>query len=172
MTSEKRPDLDPATKQAEKRRGYPGTFYDVIIALLESDVESQSVQRQYAKDFNSKLLGVVKGLRPMQPWIVFAAAFIPPVLLVLLLGHIYCYMPMLFGAAFDAEKAKAIAGLSTPLTALIIGTFASFIIVYSTLLVGIFSQLKTGMERYREKNSALNMPVVANAVEKVINHSG
>lgn len=165
--------VDEAAKQAgERHRDGSETLNKVIIALLESDLETRGIRQQYAKELNPKLLDIVGDIRRMRWAIVLVAMATPLVLLFLLLARIYSGLPALIAGNKEvadaimnlAQKAEDVGMLAAPLTALIIGTFASFIIVYTALLIGAFRGIA---ESSREKEPAQDIPsAVLDTIQK------
>ena len=60
---------------------------------------------------------------------------------------------------------KMVEALTTPITALIAGTYFSITAIFLALLRGVFSDS-------RKKNSASNIPLVANAIQKMTGNGG
>lgn len=119
---------------------------EILAAALEAEVNDINSRLKHSDNINPVIVSGAKDIRRMRRIIVFVAAAVPLVLLGILLIPVYSGLPILINEKAEAlkaveglaQKADAISALTTPLTALIIGTFASFIIVYSALLVGIF----------------------------------
>lgn len=126
------------------------TFSDVLVSWAEQDLEEQKLQQGHSKVLNPVLLGIVEHVKRMRIVIVGVAIILPPYLLWALLSRVYAHWDMLLEG--KAPAAAISDAMATPVTALIIGTFASFIIVYSALLIGVFSQFKAASDASRDKS--------------------
>lgn len=161
-----------SAEQAEERHPNDAdTFNKALISLLESDLEMQGIRQKHAKELNPKLLSMAWDIRLIR-WVVVPVAVVTPILLLwFLLSQIYSGLPMLINSKMEAlmavdkalQKAEMVSALSAPLTALIIGTFASFVIVYTALLVGIF---RSGVFREKESTSDIS-PAVFDAIRNM-----
>ena len=147
---------DPITKSLKQdAKESPKTPDEVLenirVGMAQIGLKERELRHEIAK----------KDVRSMRRWIVVVGAIVPFVMLVLLLGHVYWYWPM-----FDVTKASTDTSFSVPMTALIIGTFASFIVVYSTMLVGVF---RSASDSSREKQSESDIySIVSKAVQSAM----
>lgn len=103
----------------------------------------------------------------MRQHIVRVAWIVPLILLALLWVLIVVFV--IVWAIKGAPSREVLEALSAPMTALIVGTFASFILVYSALVIGIFSQLKNADDS-REQNLSIMPGVVSDAVKKTVSN--
>lgn len=141
-------------------------FRKVVHAILSAEEADRSLQKEHAEAFHPTLLGIAKFAFRVR-WVLFLiSAATPMFLLYMLLPRIYKHWDMLL--AGEMNYAAAGGDLTAPIVALIIGTFASFIVVYSALLMGVFSQLKNAAGESRDKLSPISSNAVTEVVKKVM----
>ena len=130
---------------------------DIKVAKKEQAQDNEGLE----KVREVVILGITRDIRIMRIVVVIVAMAVPLCLLWLLLSRIYYYLPWLIYGKTEAltENAAMISNaLTAPMTALIIGTFASFIVVYSALLFGV---LKGVSDSSREKQSESDIQSIA-----------
>lgn len=163
MTNEKTP-LESDAQEAMERYGDspPQAVNRYILTWMEQDIQWRNIQQKHALAINPKLRDIIEQTRWMRIGIVVAAAITPLIMLALLLWHVYRCWPI-----WHASEGGAMAmSLSAPMTALIVGTFASFILIYSALVIGIFSQSKAADSTLRKQDMKMLHGVIADAIKK------
>ena len=152
---------------AEKYGDDPAKAFEYYtIRWMAQEIAERDHQQNHDALLYPKLRGIIAQTRWMQIGIVVVAATAPLVMLALLLWHVYRLLPAWLAAS--ESEAVVIAALSTPVTALIVGTFASFIVVYSALVFGVFSQLKKADDTSRKQNMSIMPNIMADAVKKSV----
>ena len=144
---------------------------DYAGSWMEQEIIERGIQQEHDSALNPTLRDIVGDVRPMRKKIVWVAVVAPLVLLSLLWLIILSMAAWwIFGGVPSAEMLEVLKALSTPMIALVVGTFASFILVYSALVFAIFSQLKTADDTSRKKNMSI-MPLVVDIVKETMSNS-
>ena len=142
---------------------------DYAGSWMEQEIIERGIQQEHDSALNPTLRDIVGDVRPMRKKIVWVAVVVPLVLLSLLwLIILSMVVWWICGGVPSAEMLEVLKALSTPVTALVVGTFAGFILVYSALVVAIFSQLKNPDEVSRKQNMSIMSNIIADAVKKSV----
>lgn len=167
MTDDKALDAD-VQKAGDKYGVNPEkSLIDYIRDWIAQEIDARRTQQKHASALNPELRDIIGNIRSMRQQIVRVACVVPLILLALLWLLIVVFV--IVWAIKGAPSREVLEALSAPMTALIVGTFASFILVYSALVIGIFSQLKNADDS-REQNLSIMPGVVSDAIKKTVSN--
>ena len=166
MTDDKVLDTD-----AQKGEEYEGdtqkTLQSSLVKWMDQEVKERGVQQQRDAELDSNFRGIVEDARSMRKVIVWVALIVPLIpllfLWLLIIGGVVAWWKC---GAPSNEVLNAFKALSAPMTAMVVGTFTSFILVYSTLVVT--TQLKTTDDISRKKDISIMPGIMADAIKKVV----
>lgn len=161
--------LDANAKEAGDKYGASPepSLIHYIRDWVAQEIAARETQQKHASALNPKLRDIIENVRSMRQHIVRVAWIVPLILLALLWVLIVVFV--IVWAIKGAPSREVLEALSAPMTALIVGTFASFILVYSALVIGIFSQLKNADDS-REQNLSIMPGVVSDAIKKTVSN--
>lgn len=156
-------------QKAEGKTDPKKTLMYYILGWMDQELKERDSRQEHDSALNPTLRDIVGDVRPMRKIIVLVAGIVPLVLLFLLwLLIAAALLAWWIGGAPSPETLQALSALSTPVTALVVGTFAGFILVYSALVVAIFSQLKNPDDTSRKQNMSIMPNIMADAVKKSV----
>ena len=136
--------------EAERLHAAPKKISDDIFRARkeveehDANMGDRNVRRDTAKD-----------IRWMRWGVVILAAIVPPFFLFRLYGKLDKVIELVKTAIMQQNE-WAVDALMTPMTVLIFGTFSSFIIIYSFLLVGLFRSVSQSSSEKKSESDILS----------------